>query len=111
MVVADRFPYYVLSASILSEQVFPFVATRQIDFLFHSLAQPFAVADEFLYVDVFPRKHGQVTFNGRTNFSCRIPVPAEGESESLGNILDLIVNPSHAALNLFQTLLTVTAAG
>src|SRR5215470_9862227 len=72
----DRFPYLVLLASILPEQVFSFVAPRQIDFFFHLLAQPFAVGNESLHVNVFPRKHGEVPFNGRTNFSCRIPVPA-----------------------------------
>src|SRR5215471_20410633 len=107
----DRFPYLVLPASILPEQVFPFVTPRQIDFLFDCLPQPFAIADEFLNVNVFARKHGEVPFDGRTNFSPRIPIPAEGESESLGNIFDPIVNSSHTTRNLLQAPLLVTAPG
>src|SRR5215510_5098484 len=88
-----------------------FVTPRQIDFLFDCLPQPFAIGNKSLHVNVFPRKHGQVPFDGRTNFSPRIPVPAEGESESLGNIFDPIVNSSHTTRDLLQAPLLVTAPG
>ena len=58
----------------ISPVIFPFVASRQIDFLFHSFPQPFAVGYQFLPVELFPVHHSEIGLNSGADLSSGIPV-------------------------------------
>ena len=77
-----------------------FVATRPVDLLLHSLAEPLAIGEKLRPINVSPLKRRELILNRRADFPLRVPKSPECEPEVLSDIFTLVVYTFHPALNL-----------
>src|SRR5215813_8191409 len=109
--LATTFRGSIAAPSSINKIVVPLITLRPVYLLLHSPAEPLAVSKNLLPLNVFSAKRRKLSLNGRANFPSGIPVLTITKPECFGKIVQPVVQPSHAAFDLFQTLLSVAAAG